>query len=117
METLLIILIIINAVILLILVFTYVIFLLNSMFPEKYFKKTKKKNSENIRLQYFNDNISYQGVIYKVNSEEYLSIRVLQDGTFINYRVYGNKKRNLIIYKEQLWDCIIIININRIRQA
>ena len=101
METLLIILIIINAVILLILVFTYVIFLLNSMFPEKYFKKTKK-NSENIRLQYFNDNISYQGVIYKVNSEEYLSIRVLQDGTFINYRVYGNKKRNLIIYKEQL---------------
>ena len=101
METLLIILIIINAVILLILVFTYVIFLLNSMFPEKYFKKTKK-NFENIRLQYFNDNISYQGVIYKVNSEEYLSIRVLQDGTFTNYRVYGNKKRNLIIYKEQL---------------
>lgn len=102
METLLIILIIINAVILLILVFTYVIFLLNSMFPEKYFKKNKKKNSENIRLQYFNDNISYQGVIYKVNSEEYLSIRVLQDLTFTNYRVYGNKKRNLIIYKEQL---------------
>ena len=74
METLLIILIIINAVILLILVFTYVIFLLNSMFPEKYFKKGKKKNnSENIRLQYFNDNISYQGVIYQVNSKEYLS--------------------------------------------
>lgn len=103
METLLIILIIINAVILLILVFTYVIFLLNSMSPEKYFKKgKKKKNSENIRLQYFNDNISHQGVIYKVNSEEYLSIRVLQNGTFINYRVYGNKKRNLRIYQEQI---------------
>lgn len=103
METLLIILILINFISLMVLVFTYVIFLLNSMFPEKYFKKDKKKkNFENIRLQYFNDNISYQGVIYKVNSEEYLSIRVLQDGTFTNYRIYGNKKRNLRIYQEQI---------------